>query len=232
MHESMGRLYLAARQLKGADTPSEVARLLDESPQTLNNWEKRGISKNGYLKAQRLIGCRSEWLEDGQGDMSLLGISANTVRIASATGGVAVSPDYLDTEARLHTRRLPRLRWEQVGELQMTQLENISPTGFIDTPFESAPGSYCLVLEDEAMLPEYAPGAVIQVEPATNAKHGEDIVVLLPSGRAIMRRLIDAEDGQVLQALYHLWPTQLLPMPEGAKIIGLVVGVWKSSRRR
>lgn len=228
----MDRLYLAARELKGALTPSEVARLLDESPQTLNNWEKRGISKNGLLKAQRVIGCRSEWLQDGNGLMCAPGIAVNTASVAGATGSVAVSPDYLDTEARLHTRRLPRIRWEQVGELLMTKLENISPIGFIDTPFESSPGSYCLELENEAMLPEYSPGSIIQVEPVSEGRHGEDVVVLLPNGRAFMRRLLDAEDGQVLQALYHLWPTQLMPMPEGAKIVGLVVGVWKSSRRR
>lgn len=71
MHESMKRLYEAARTLKGANTPSEVARLLNESQQTLKNWESRGISKGGLLKAQAEIGCRAEWLASGEGPSEL-----------------------------------------------------------------------------------------------------------------------------------------------------------------
>lgn len=69
MHESMKRLYEAARSLRGANTPAEAARLLGESQQTLKNWESRGISKSGLLKAQEVIGCRAEWLRDGVGPM-------------------------------------------------------------------------------------------------------------------------------------------------------------------
>lgn len=70
MHESMNRLYRAARSLRGAETPSEVARLLNESPQTIKNWESRGISKSGLLKAQAAIGCRAEWLQSDIGPMT------------------------------------------------------------------------------------------------------------------------------------------------------------------
>lgn len=70
MHETTERLYKAARDLRGADTPSEVARLLGESQQTLKNWEYRGMSKQGILKAQAAIGCRAEWLTTGSGRMS------------------------------------------------------------------------------------------------------------------------------------------------------------------
>lgn len=79
MHETMKRLYKAAMELKGAAFPSEVARLLDESPQTLKNWEGRGISKGGILKAQERIGCRAEWLTGNGGSMQ-------------AGGGVELQP--------------------------------------------------------------------------------------------------------------------------------------------
>lgn len=64
MHETMTRLYHAAA-LAGVVGQSDVARKLDQSPQTLNNWERRGMSKGGMLTAQRVFGCSAVWLESG-----------------------------------------------------------------------------------------------------------------------------------------------------------------------
>jgi phage repressor protein C with HTH and peptisase S24 domain len=69
MHETTERLYLAARILKKTEGQSAVARLLNTSPQTVKNWESRGVSRQGMIDAQRLIGCRSTWIETGEGEM-------------------------------------------------------------------------------------------------------------------------------------------------------------------
>lgn len=69
MHETMKRLYLAAKDLMGLKGQSAVAHKLNQSPQTLNNWEGRGMSKAGMLIAQRVIGCSAVWLETGEGEM-------------------------------------------------------------------------------------------------------------------------------------------------------------------
>ena len=71
MHEQMKRLYEAARVMKRVHGQSELARLLNVSPQTVHNWQARGISKQGILKAQEMIGCSASWLETGKGQMSL-----------------------------------------------------------------------------------------------------------------------------------------------------------------
>ncbi|WP_074771181.1 S24 family peptidase [Paraburkholderia fungorum] len=63
------RLLEAARVLKGAVGPSDVARLLGVSPQKITNWLSRGVSKEGMLDAQRLIGCSAVWLQTGEGEM-------------------------------------------------------------------------------------------------------------------------------------------------------------------
>lgn len=69
MHAQMTRLYQAAKDLRGIEGQTEVAKLLNALPQTLNNWESRGISDQGLLKAQEAIGCDAIWLRDGSGDM-------------------------------------------------------------------------------------------------------------------------------------------------------------------
>jgi phage repressor protein C with HTH and peptisase S24 domain len=68
-HETGQRLLAAAKALKQADGPSDLARLLNVSPQTITNWLKRGVSKDGMLLAQRLIGVNATWIETGEGEM-------------------------------------------------------------------------------------------------------------------------------------------------------------------
>ena len=71
MNEQMVRLYEAAKSLCGVEGQTKVARLLNVSPQMLANWEKRGVSIEGTLKAQEKIGCNALWVRDGSGDMSV-----------------------------------------------------------------------------------------------------------------------------------------------------------------
>lgn len=65
----MTRLYEAAQMLRGLQGQSEVARALNASPQTINNWEARGMSKAGMIHAQEVLGCSATWLATGKGDM-------------------------------------------------------------------------------------------------------------------------------------------------------------------
>jgi phage repressor protein C with HTH and peptisase S24 domain len=69
MHIQMERLYQAAKELLGITTQAELSRALNQSQQTVNNWETRGISNQGLLKAQAAIGCSATWLATGEGDM-------------------------------------------------------------------------------------------------------------------------------------------------------------------
>lgn len=75
MHETMSRLYEAALALKGidgskeADGASAVAALLNMSPQVLKNWESRGVSAEGAIKAEEAIGCRAAWVYSNHGEM-------------------------------------------------------------------------------------------------------------------------------------------------------------------
>ncbi|WP_180072168.1 helix-turn-helix transcriptional regulator [Acinetobacter sp. YH12200] len=61
MHESFKRLLEASNNL----SQEEIARRIDESPQTLTNWKKRGVSKAGALKAAAEFGCSANWILSG-----------------------------------------------------------------------------------------------------------------------------------------------------------------------
>ena len=69
MYKTMERLYAADKELHGIDKHAEIARMLNASSQTVKNWETRGISKQGLLDIQRIMGISPEWLSSGKGEM-------------------------------------------------------------------------------------------------------------------------------------------------------------------
>jgi phage repressor protein C with HTH and peptisase S24 domain len=75
IHPSIRRLYSVAAEA-GDDAPAKVARRLNISPQTMNNWEARGISQPGSLSAQEAYGCSAVWLITGKGEQGQPGAVA------------------------------------------------------------------------------------------------------------------------------------------------------------
>lgn len=69
MRDSMARLYLAAKELRGVEGKSAVARLLNVAPQNVGNWEDRGVPAEAILDAEEIIGCSGLWVRKGLGPM-------------------------------------------------------------------------------------------------------------------------------------------------------------------
>lgn len=65
----LDRLKQAAMARLGFDGHSDIAKLLGESPQTITNWESRGVSKSGLIKANLALGVSIEWIKSGLGEM-------------------------------------------------------------------------------------------------------------------------------------------------------------------
>ena len=70
-HAAMGRMYEAARRLGKLDENelASMARLLNQSAQCVNNWGRRGPSKQARLQFQRDLGVSATWIETGAGEM-------------------------------------------------------------------------------------------------------------------------------------------------------------------
>lgn len=64
MHDSFKRLLEASNGL----SQEEIARRIDESPQTLTNWKRRGVSRSGALKGAAEFGCSANWILKGTPD--------------------------------------------------------------------------------------------------------------------------------------------------------------------
>lgn len=62
-HDSVIRLLEASGL-----TQEETAKVMDESPQTITNWKKRGVSKAGALKAAASFSVSANWILSGEGE--------------------------------------------------------------------------------------------------------------------------------------------------------------------
>jgi hypothetical protein len=103
MHETMARLYLAAKRLKAVEGQTPLANVLNESPQTVKNWESRGVSFQGALKAQDALGCNANWILSGEGAWSLALPLSREVR--DRVGALdATALQHLENVVRAHLR--------------------------------------------------------------------------------------------------------------------------------
>ncbi|MGV0960130.1 MAG: hypothetical protein ACOYB1_09865 [Limnohabitans sp.] len=69
MHETTKRLYEALESLlcvKSVGSTIAAQKLGLSSAQTINNWEERGVSKAGMVKASSICGIRTAWIERGE----------------------------------------------------------------------------------------------------------------------------------------------------------------------
>lgn len=159
MHPQMERLYLAARELRKVQGQSELARALNTSPQTIHNWESRGVSKQGMLLAQRIVGCSASWLETGNGPMSL-----------------SESPNVTPVELEAH--RIPMISYVQAGVWTGTY-DRYAPGDadeWLLTDLELSDGSFALEIKGDSMLPEFKPGDRVIVDPVIAPQPGDYVV--------------------------------------------------------
>lgn len=67
IHPSYQRLMYAAERLRGVTGESSLTSALHSTDQQrVNNWQRRGVSKDGALDAERFIGCPATWVLDGK----------------------------------------------------------------------------------------------------------------------------------------------------------------------
>lgn len=73
VHESLQRLLDAARDATAhlplsqrIEDANQLRKALDASPQSLNNWKTRGLSKDVAVDAEARFGCSAAWLLSGK----------------------------------------------------------------------------------------------------------------------------------------------------------------------
>ena len=158
MHEQMKRLYEAAKVLKHVYGQSELPRLFNVSPQTIHNWQARGISKQGMLKAQEMVGCSASWLETGMGQMSL--IQASSIMVGNNI-------------------QIPLITSEQAARFSRTSRNSAllqEPRAWLFTQLSLSARSFAMETSGSAMAPEFEEGDWIIVDPMVEPEPGDFVV--------------------------------------------------------
>jgi hypothetical protein len=112
MHETTARLFLAAKEIAGASSLTEVAKLLKQTTQTVKNWEARGMSQAGINTACSVLEIAPKWLATGEGEMRGITATASATFPAitgSASGTVGEPPPSLERALEVLASHLDQL---------------------------------------------------------------------------------------------------------------------------
>ena len=196
MHNQMERLYKAAKSLRSISSKAELARILNESSQTLNNWEKRGISNKGMLNAQRLIGCSAAWLETGEGP-------------ANESTRVHTSSVNLYSQTYSNIKSIPVPIFDAAGSMGIGELqpENDTVTAsvwlsdkwikkHISSNISSKENLAIITGYGDSMLPTFDDGDVLLIDTGIKSISADGVYVLSANNKIYIKRVRQRFDGQ------------------------------------
>ncbi len=196
MHDTMKRLYKAALTLNLSGS-TDVAHALGESPQTVKNWEYRGVSKSGMLKAQDAFNVDAGWIADG--------VDRRITNITSA-------PDI--------SGYVPLVSWVKAGNFN--EAIDMYQAGYADefVPITVPKGRHTFALEvvGDSMYPDFPAGMRLIIEPDMEFQSG-DYVIAKNGGEATFKQLVRDGGDWYLKPINPQYPTK--PLGE-SHIIGVV----------
>ena len=219
MHETMKRLYEAAEQIHGITGQSALASYLNESPQLLNNWERRGMSKNGIFKTAERIGVNAAWLLSGEGAMRSgepenkdvnrpffadLGKPQQLQNYAFASDPNGYSLDATKFRrvfvVSMQNGGLPERLWkgEDYPVVATKEYSEIAT---------SDPRAFLVPVIGDSMIPRYNPGEFALVESAIEPELEDEVLVRLTSGETMLKRLL-ARRGGIRLGSYNVQDVQ------------------------
>lgn len=200
MHESAERLYKAAKLIKGLDGQTAVAVALQQSPQTVYNWERRGVSEKGALLVESLWGVSPNWIMRGAGQMTASAPATPTNMGADVTN--TDTSDMLNPMWRVNPNR-SRVVWvvgRGAGGSMSERLwtDGDYPLGATEDFAEIAtadPHAFLVEVVGTSMVPRYNPGEFALVEPETEPEIDDDVLVRLKNGETMLKRLASRSSG-------------------------------------
>lgn len=212
------RLLKAASELKGWDSPSEVATGLtragyEVTPQKMTNWKSRGVSQEGLMNTSRIIGCRPHWMESGDGPM----LDNQRTDLANTEPGPALQG------------LIPLISWVQAGAF-CNVVDLFQPGDaeeWLPTVQKLGPRSYALRVKGDSMTAPYGrsypEGCIIYVDPDTAVTNGARVIAKLPDLDEATFKVYSEDAGQrFLKPLNPQYPT--ITMTPDMLICGVVRG--------
>jgi len=165
--ESARRLAAAAAAMHDIAGPSDLARALDVSAQTVTNWSARGVSKAGALAAQSRLGISSTWIMTGSGQMKASDATWEDIRGYAQAVGLGTGPEaqeYAETHRlkfRADSLQRKRLRPDALavmygaGDSMLPRVRPGDAVLFDTSDTRPRDGALYVICIDGAAAPEY-----------------------------------------------------------------------------
>lgn len=195
MHIQMERLYQAAKELHGITTQAELSRALNQSQQTVNNWETRGISNPGLLKAQAAIGCSATWLATGEGDMVPAPAVATGDVLALVPGAMRVRAVDHDDPELTHIKKVRLKVQAGITGFQVEPEHYEGDTHPVKTSWMRREGLsqealIAIIVKGESMSPNLREGDTIIVDTRDTKLVSGVVYVVNYEGEAVVKRMV------------------------------------------
>ncbi len=234
MESAFERLLSAARELKPGliANKSDLAKYLNESPQSITNWQTRGIPKSKLLSVARAIGISAEWLETGAGAMVPLSAGLGPAITTPQRPVVVVESD---DDIQHEVFAIPRYRvkasagsGEPVFEIDTEGTPNYCRSGWALKNGFKPDSLFSIVAAGDSMEPTIPDGASLIVHRTSEIANGK-VHVICRGTQCYVKRLFAQMDGSVLvrsdnQDVYK----DLTVSPDDTDalhVVGLVVSV-------
>jgi SOS-response transcriptional repressor LexA len=211
MNESFLRLLMLAKE-KNCEGNSAIARLLNESPQVITNWQNRGIPPKKAVEIADKLGTTSDFLLTGRHGRAEFVLAESYKK---ELGSMYSS---------LGRRLAPVISYVQAG--QWATLVDAYPMGsgseMIEIDAKWSKNSFVLKVRGDSMAPTLIEGAYIVVDPTVEWMHGR-IVVVRQNGdtEVTVKRLQKDGDSYYLKADNPAYGVMKL-LPD-AHVCGVVV---------
>jgi hypothetical protein len=165
MHPSLARLLRCAHDAtatasKPIQTLAQLQVRLDVSPQTMNNWKNRGVSKAGAIKAAKEFGCAVTAILDEQPGWMEPHHPKEGARPGGALAQEMIQRPYIVA---------PTVQWERI--LKKTDL----------------PAEFYVVLVDDAMAPKAPAGTKVKFKRDGKPAPGDAVLVADQEGELYFR---------------------------------------------
>ncbi|MFX3620155.1 MAG: LexA family protein [Acinetobacter radioresistens] len=159
-------------------------------------------------------------------------LGVDTDYLLYGKGTYVIEPN-VSSPIPLAGRLIPVISWVQAGS--WTSVDSV-PTGtqfneWLPPNPKCGKNGYGLEVVGESMLPDFRPGDKIYVNPdfqPSELKTG-DLVIVSCEGdaEATFKKLIVESGNMYLQPLNPDWPEKTIPLVDGCKLVGKVVGLYR-----
>ncbi len=215
--------------------PYRLAKELGITPQSVYEWVREGKppDRKRMKEIARVLEVSPAWLEFGDGpDLVLSEPTRKDPNVATSTLHSARKGEEGLEETHLILKDFPLISWVQAGEwseivdnFQPGDAEMWVPFGI---PRKDMPNAFCLRVRGDSMIPEFADGDIILVDPHRQPENGSFVIAkLLDTQEATFKKyVVDAGNVSLLPLNFPKYePIRL--NGRKALIVGVVVGKQK-----